>query len=396
MGRPKRIFVNNLVYHITTKTVPETPGFYPKPHNLNPQLKNALNANTKLAYESSKQKKPLNQQQLMEITKQYALKLNVNNCANQKALNHPISTHLKKLKEQRKKEKEKQKQKASEFDEQLNALSNEIQNSSLSKKKRKKLQKQIKRLKELRKKHAKIPNPQNTSQTYNDIKGMFQYIPRILILLVVAQALKKIMSMGFVLFHFVLMATHYHMLGMTTGKTKLDEIMRMFNWYIATEINKILGRSGRFFHSRYKANILGNDELGAIMLRYVYQNPKRTKLAIEPLDHDCTTFRVYLGKDEEFLVDISKECPIIKKLCKEGEDKGEFLRNLVEQPLTDEVLNVVRFAIKRHQVWMTSETYESLSRRVKRKLKEAYEKLNESLQKIDHFKPYFAPKSEAA
>jgi len=389
MPRPRRIFVNNLVYHITTKTVPETPGFSPKPHHLKPELKNAFDSNLKLAYEEAKQKRPLKQDELMQITKEYALKLRVNNCANDKALQHALSTHANRIKEKKKK----QNQNKNKFEEQITKLSNDIKNSDLSKKQKRKLQRQIKRLKELKQKHCKIPKQ---SQKNEDVRGMFQYIPRMLVLLVIAEALKKIISMGFVLFHFVLMATHYHMLGMTTGKIKLDEIMRMFNWYIATEMNKLLGRSGRFFHSRYKANILGNDELGAIMLRYVYQNPKRTKLAIEPLDHDCTTFKVYLGKDEQFLVDISQDCPIIKKLCEDGKDKAEFLKSLVDDPLTDELLNVVRFAIKRHQVWMTSETYESLSKRVKRKLKEPYGKLNQSLQKIDHFKAYFAPKAEAA
>ena len=370
MGRPKRILQNELPYHLTSRTVDGLYGFMPHISQMNEEFQAALMAEWK------GQNKPTRKSSIQRLAQKAAQMFFTPSERNaQKGIDRPrydseavmLKAREERLRERQEKSK---KHKSGKKKNKSKKKSNQASNSPPPK--RKSARKYSK---------AWFANQLQDEKRAEKAQFMFKYFSRELIIAIVVMALWEIIKMGFQLHHFVLMGNHYHMLG-TAAKATIDKIMHKFNWFIAKQMNLVLGRKGAFFAERYKSNIVGTDELGAVMLRYIYQNPVRAKLAILPEDHDFTTFLVYV-KGEKFRVDISGECPIIQYLCPDKEKQGKFLKELVRGQLPPELCERLRFALRRHVVWMTADTYERLSEELKEEVREHYIKLDESLKRYD-------------
>ena len=216
----------------------------------------------------------------------------------------------------------------------------------------------------------------------------------------IIKVLKKIVvfmdkKYGFKIYHFVLMDTHYHIICETTNsKYKLDRCMQVFNMMIAKKVNKLIGRSGHLFGSRYQSNAILDEKYGKMVLGYIYANPVVAGLVREPFEHDCTSYRCYiLTSNKSFPVDM--ECPILDgEINHDGEDdsgkdcndglkkgskgngsrkelmkkRGRALKGIVEGYLHDKLgMSKSEFRERlRSQVLVSRESFERLSDKVKR------------------------------
>lgn len=371
MGRPKRILQDELPYHVTTRTVHELKGFNPSVRQLNTDF------HTVLAAEWQRNNRPKRKSALSRFAKKIV-----------DMLITPSGRSRGKGKTSRRYDHEKVVRKA-HYERQLQKQKRTQTKKGKGKKSGKKHQN--KRTNGSKRSGGSISNkPQKQSTPKPIVKkvrrkpseeGAFKNVSRYIVMYIIVLALQEILSMGFELYHFVLMDNHYHMIGKATRET-IDKVMHKFNLFIAKQMNQLLGRKGRFFAERYKSNIVGTDELGGVLLRYVYQNPVRARIVIKPEDHDMTTYRVYV-KGAEFLVDLSGECPIIQYLCPDKSSQAKFVKELVRGSLPPELAARLKYALRRHVVWMTAETYESLSPELQAAIKEHYIKLDESLKRYD-------------
>ncbi len=83
---------------------------------------------------------------------------------------------------------------------------------------------------------------------------------------------------------FVLMGNHYHLL-VTTPDSNIDEFMRFFNLKLSQLISKEAGVINHKFSNRYKWTIVDNQRYLKHVYRYIYQNPVRANLVIDPMDY---------------------------------------------------------------------------------------------------------------
>jgi len=368
MGRPKRVFQDELPYHVTSRTVHELKGFFPHIQRLNTDFQTAIAAqwrqNNKPTRKKSVEKlaaKVVN----MFFTRSERSEKEGSDRRRYDSEAVQVYARAAKRREQEKNKKNQGKKKGTK--------------GKKTGKKGKSTRKPTRPARMFSKSWLK----QELKDEQRAEKGefIFKYFSRQLILAIITLALQQIVAMGFELHHFVLMENHYHMLG-KAAKATIDKVMHKFNLFIAKQINQLLGRKGAFFDGRYKANIVGTDELGGVLLRYVYQNPVRAKIAIYPENHDMTTFIVYI-KGDKFRVDLSTDCPIIEYLCPDKDKRPQFVKELVRGQLPEDLAARLRFALRRHVVWMTSETYERLSERLKEEIREHYIKLDQALKRYD-------------
>lgn len=117
---------------------------------------------------------------------------------------------------------------------------------------------------------------------------------------------------GFKIFHFVLMDNHYHAICMTTNsKYKLDRCMQTFNMMIAKMLNKLTGRTGHVFSSRYHSNLILDERYGRMVLGYIYANPMVAGIVTKPEDHDFTSYTSYILTNNHH-VPVDLNCPILE------------------------------------------------------------------------------------
>lgn len=83
---------------------------------------------------------------------------------------------------------------------------------------------------------------------------------------------------------FVLMGNHYHLL-MTTPESNIDEFMKYFNLRLSQLISKESRVINHKFSNRYKWTIVDNQKYLKHVYRYIYQNPVRARLVVNPLEY---------------------------------------------------------------------------------------------------------------
>ncbi len=80
----------------------------------------------------------------------------------------------------------------------------------------------------------------------------------------------------FKLYAFVLMNNHYHLL-IKTPDANLDKVMFEFNRRFSEKLRIKTNRINRMFGGPYKRTIVDNDKYFRNVIKYIYQNPIRSK-----------------------------------------------------------------------------------------------------------------------
>lgn len=90
-------------------------------------------------------------------------------------------------------------------------------------------------------------------------------------------------------FHFVLMANHYHMIVHITEEN-LHTFFQFVSSRVALLYNKKMGRSGHLWGDRYRSTIISTDEHYLKCVRYMYMNPVRAGVVTHPGEWNESTF----------------------------------------------------------------------------------------------------------
>lgn len=132
---------------------------------------------------------------------------------------------------------------------------------------------------------------------------------------------------GFVLYAYVLMSNHVHLL-IETQKTPLSKIMQLLNFTYTRHFNRRYGQTGHLFQGRYKSLLCDRDEYLLGLVRYIHLNPVRAGVVTFPHEYPWSSHRAYLGKGDA-MVDIdgvlrlfSEEAPAARKRYREFVDEA--------------------------------------------------------------------------
>ena len=111
-------------------------------------------------------------------------------------------------------------------------------------------------------------------------------------------------QLEFILYAYVLMANHVHLL-IETPSISISKIMQRINLTYTQYFNKKYGKVGHLFQGRYKAFLCDRDEYLLSLIRYIHLNPVRANLVKEPRDYPWSSHRDYLAGKED-LVDTKR------------------------------------------------------------------------------------------
>lgn len=92
----------------------------------------------------------------------------------------------------------------------------------------------------------------------------------------------------------VLMPNHLHMLVSTPEKS-IDIIMHQLFGSFSKTINRLSGRSGRLFGSRYHGSLVDSENYFACALKYVYRNPVKAGICARVEEYAYSSLQGLLG-----------------------------------------------------------------------------------------------------
>lgn len=100
-----------------------------------------------------------------------------------------------------------------------------------------------------------------------------------------------------IVFQFVLMSNHYHLL-IQTPNSDIDKFMFWFNRTFSNRLREESGRINRMFGTNYKWSLIKHHAYFKNVFRYIYQNPVRAKLVKRCEDYPYSTLH-YTAKNME-------------------------------------------------------------------------------------------------
>ncbi len=98
---------------------------------------------------------------------------------------------------------------------------------------------------------------------------------------------------GFILYAYVLMSNHIHLL-IETPKEPISRIMQMINFTYTQYFNKKYGKVGHLFQGRYKAFLCDKDSYLLGLVRYIHLNPARAGLVENTDEYRWSSHKEYL------------------------------------------------------------------------------------------------------
>ena len=107
------------------------------------------------------------------------------------------------------------------------------------------------------------------------------------------------------LFAWCVMPNHEHAMMTRSESHELETIMQAHKSYTAHEANKLLRRKGRFWMDEYFDRYVRNQDHFYNALRYIENNPVRTRLCAKPSDWPFSSawFRKRGGKPGAWIVE---------------------------------------------------------------------------------------------
>ncbi len=109
---------------------------------------------------------------------------------------------------------------------------------------------------------------------------------------------------GFHLYEYCLMTNHVH-LHIQTISTEIWTIMHCINTGYSKYFNSKYDVVGHLFQGRYKAELIKDDSHNLHTSRYIHLNPVKANLVNDPAEYAWSSYRTYLGMEDNWLIDPS-------------------------------------------------------------------------------------------
>jgi putative transposase len=106
----------------------------------------------------------------------------------------------------------------------------------------------------------------------------------------------------YLLHGYVLMTNHYHLL-IETPLPNLNRVMHYLNSSYTNYINLKRNHRGHLFQGRYQAILVDRESYLLELSRYLHLNPVRAKIVERPEDYPYSSYRAYMGRGKDDIVD---------------------------------------------------------------------------------------------
>jgi putative transposase len=98
---------------------------------------------------------------------------------------------------------------------------------------------------------------------------------------------------------YCLMSNHIHVLTKPLSEESLFKMMQGLTLCYTQYINRMYGRTGRLWESRYHSCIVDHDKYLWAVARYIEQNPVRAKMAERAEDYSYSSARAHVNGSED-------------------------------------------------------------------------------------------------
>ncbi len=110
-------------------------------------------------------------------------------------------------------------------------------------------------------------------------------------------------AFGFLLYAYVLMPNHVHLLIQTVD-VSLSKIMHRLQFRYTRNFNLKYRTWGHLFQGRYKAILCDRDAYLLELTAYIHLNPVRADLVKDPADYPWSSYSSYLGRERNPVADV--------------------------------------------------------------------------------------------
>ncbi|QXH58169.1 transposase [Pseudomonas maumuensis] len=156
-------------------------------------------------------------------------------------------------------------------------------------------------------------------------------------------------AFGVKVYAYCLMTNHVHLLLVPDDACAgLSQLMKTLAARATRYRNRLEGRSGTLWESRFKSSIVQSDTYLLACCRYIELNPVRARMTVEAGDYPWSSYSVRMGaaKRQNWLDDN----PLFEALGETEELRRKRYAEFVRQAISDEELSLIRDAIQRGQL----------------------------------------------
>lgn len=104
------------------------------------------------------------------------------------------------------------------------------------------------------------------------------------------------------IFAYCIMDNHFHIV-LENSSMRLSEFMRNTNSRYASSYRKLAGGKGYVFEDRFKSTIVQNESYLITLIRYILQNPVRSKIINDPFKYAWSSINLYFQKTKPQFID---------------------------------------------------------------------------------------------
>jgi putative transposase len=153
---------------------------------------------------------------------------------------------------------------------------------------------------------------------------------------------------GVKVFAFCLMTNHVHLLLAPSTAEDLGKLMKALAARMTRYRNKLEGRSGTLWESRYKSSVVQSDGYLLACSRYIELNPVRAGIVERVEDYRWSSFGLRFVEDAHAAwLDVD---PCHEALGLTQDSRRQAYRAFFEQPVADGHLKMIRDALQRGQL----------------------------------------------
>ena len=149
-------------------------------------------------------------------------------------------------------------------------------------------------------------------------------------------------------FAYCLMTNHVHLLLQPDDDPDaLGQFMKRVAARQTRYVNRLEGRSGTLWESRYKSSPVETEAYLLACLRYIELNPVRARLVAQPEDYPWSSYRHHVGLNRADWLDIA---PVYLSLGRSAKVRARRYARFVREAIPEGEWQLIRDAIQRGQL----------------------------------------------
>ncbi|MCG8296573.1 MULTISPECIES: transposase [Pseudomonas] len=156
-------------------------------------------------------------------------------------------------------------------------------------------------------------------------------------------------AFGVKVYAYCLMTNHVHLL-LAPGNSRagLSQLMKTLAARTTRSRNRLEGRSGTLWESRYKSSVVQSDTYLLACCRYIELNPVRARMVVDAGDYPWSSYAVRMrAMQGQSWLDYD---PCFEALAATEELRRKYYAEFVRQGVSGEELSLIREAVQRGQL----------------------------------------------